>query len=284
MGQYLTLFNIILCLILCFAILKYKGHGTNWLALSLALWAIHTFMRFRIFTENSFIIIYAPIIVFPASLFIGSAVLFLSNSLLFNLKNRNAIRHFIFPGIILIIHILMIIILKEEMNIFNIFSQVKTHRAYAIFISLSIAGYNIALITLALLRTIKYKSMCRENQSDGKSKNANWFFNFACLNMSLFIFKSVVVVFSLAKKNLPFLLIDDFILLLILCFSIYYLLTKSKILPLEGNDKLSKNTKYAKVNLPAGIRKKYARQLNEYMIQKKAFLESDLSNTTFSKF
>jgi AraC-like DNA-binding protein len=85
------------------------------------------------------------------------------------------------------------------------------------------------------------------------------------------------IISSFSNKWIPFTPAEGIIQLSSLLFFIYYLITKPDILPIEKPEPEKPEAKYAKVNLPDAVRKKYASQLERYMTEEQAYLDEDIS-------
>ncbi len=71
MEPYLALANVILACFLSIAIFSLRSKGSGWLSLLLLIYGAHSMLRWGMFTENHNIMVYFPVISFPAVFLLG---------------------------------------------------------------------------------------------------------------------------------------------------------------------------------------------------------------------
>lgn len=284
MKSYLSMSIVILSFVLAVAILSIKTRGKIWLAYTMFFYACYSLLRWGFFTNNQFIIVYLPIFIFPIGFFAGSALLFYSERVLYKTSQRKITFHLIIPLFALISHILLFIFQPDKMNISSIINQVGFHRTYTIILAAAAVFYLLFLFIITFRGIIHYHKSFKENYSNDLIRSVRWLIYFSLTNMVIIIVKgSVIVVFISQNKGIPFAVAEDYILLFLLIGFIYYLITKPEMLPLESCSTGKSKDKYSKMNLPEKDRVLYAKQLEQYMIQNKAYLEENISIPEISK-
>lgn len=184
----------------------------------------------------------------------------------------------IVPGISGMVHITLLFAVPDEWTVTQIKNQEGIHRAYTLAMAVSMLAYNIALHWTALSRIIKYKIEFKDNFSNDMIKNTRWLFYFVITNLGIMTLLGFVVTYFLVNNiGIPFTIVEEAVLLALLLFFIYYLITKPEILPVEEGVEEKPGEKYAKINLPDETRKKYAKKLETFMLQEQAFLNENIS-------
>lgn len=292
MEANIAAFNVILACILSIAIYNLTTKGHKWLSLLVLSYGIHSLLKWGLFSENHFILVYFPVIAFPAIFLRGSIILLYTNRILFDDKNKRLLRHMIVPGISGLVHMTLLFAVPNEWTVAQIKNQTGIHRAYTLTLIISMFAYNTALFWIAFSRIIKYKRRFKDNFSNDMIKNTRWLFYFVITNLGIMTLLGFVVTYCLVNNmGIPFTIVEEAVLLALLLFFIYYLITKPeilpvtqpKILPVEGDVKEKPGKKYAKINLPDETRKKYAKKLETFMLQEQAFLNENISIHQVSK-
>jgi AraC-like DNA-binding protein len=215
-----------------------------------------------------------------------------TNRILFDDKNRKLLRHMIVPGISCIVHTVLLFTVADDWTVTQIKNLVGIHKVYLAVLVPSIIIYNVVLHLAAFSRIIKYKRNYKDNFSNDMIKNTRWIFYFVLTNLGIMTLIVFVVAYCFINDmGIPFTIAEESVVLVLLLFFIYYLITKPEILPVTSPDFLSirdavnekPGRKYANINLPDEKRKKYAKKLENFMILEKAFLNEDISAPKISE-
>lgn len=280
MGISTSIFVLILILTAGLAILKNKSKGYRYLFLFLILHGSHIILRLGMFYQIPLAVTISPFLFLPTSFFIGSMVLLYTKQILFNQRAKNLKLHFIVPGAAFLAHVLFSIQMPNYMTLEATMNFIQTGSAYIILMGLSLALYNVLLASLALKQISLSKRESVNIHSNSQRINSKWIFFFVVFNLLFFLLKGVVFYFGVINRGTPFLAIDDVIQFAALCLFFYFQLTKPELLPADENQSAKK---YSKVSLAEDQRKRYRILLEDYMEEKKAFLDMNLSLSKISQ-
>jgi len=275
--SYLPLFNIVLSSLLFIALFSLKTKGHKWLSLLLLCYTSIGILRWGMFLKSTIIVVYLPVILFPAIMFIGSAILIYLNSVLFDFDIK--IRyHLIAPLTLSFIHIFLLILYPNQMTIDKILNKNELNNIYTAFLEITSGLYITVLISIAFVRIVKYRKNYKDNYSDEKFKNSRWLVSFVLLNLILLAGKTAnIIIAAVAQKGISFSRQEDIIVIIMLLFVIYYLITKPEVISYDPVDNKKNKSKYAKMSFSESERRKIAAELENYMINEQAFLEEDIS-------
>jgi len=270
MQPNLALFNTILAGLLSIVIFTSGQKGRGWLTFLLFSYAFHSFFRWGVFQDNSFFIVYFPLILFPLNFLFGPALLLYTDTVLFEEKVKKSLWYLILPIANFSTHLILILAFPDQWNISFIKNQLGIHKAYTFIVTLTIGLYLLIFTLVAYFRIHRYKRNYRNTYSDDQAKNTRWISLFITCTLIYMVVKVSYIIYCIIQGlGLPFAIQEELVLLSILLFFFYYLLTKPQIQTVEK--------KYARVGLPEETKKNYARILEEYMQREQVFLDEKIS-------
>lgn len=281
LQQYLAFTNILLSFFLSFAILKSKLRGKNWLSLLLTFIGFFSLLQLGYLLGSYIILVFLPVIIFPLISSLGVALLFYINKTLFNEDPTKIKRYLIVPLLLSLFHIIFVIIFNKEFTPLKIQNLESIHPVYSFIIIIILVVYNTIFFICSGIKVFKYRHEFKDNYSNDKINNVWWLTIFVILNFMIYPVVIGVVIYHIVNgKGIPFSIIEEITIILVLFTYIYYLIIKPEILLVEHEkaEQEEKNVpKYQKMNLPEEMRTRYARKLEEYMIEKQAFTNENIS-------